>query len=259
MTHDELQGKRYNNASWRPVNLSLTNISGIGSGQASVRFLEPGIEAWKENDPQVTIVNIDLPDKGRMHLGYRVYDQGDGSWWYEYALHNLTSDRGASSFSIDLAPGVTISSSDFHDVDYHSGEPYDGTDWAVTEGPDAVLWETDTFASNANANALRWGTLYNFRFVANTPPVAGVEATIGLFKPGSGGDALTVLVDGPDMGGGLPCPADLDGLNGVDFQDLLLLLAAWGTNGSGADIADPTDIVDFQDLLGLLATWGPCP
>ena len=45
----------------------------------------------------------------------------------------------------------------------------------------------------------------------------------------------------------------------LGFQDLLLLLAAWGTDGDGADLAEPTDDVDFQDLLVLLSSWGPCP
>jgi len=36
---------------------------------------------------------------------------------------------------------------------------------------------------NANANALRWGTLYNFRFTVNVEPDT-TTATIGLFKPG---------------------------------------------------------------------------
>ena len=43
---------------------------------------------------------------------------------------------------------------------------------------------TETHATNADANALRWGTLYNFRFDANAAPVAGT-VTLGLFKPGT--------------------------------------------------------------------------
>jgi hypothetical protein len=58
------------------------------------------------------------------------------------------------------------------------------------------------------------------------------------------------------------CPADLDGNEAVDFQDLLLMLASWSPNpgscpGCPADV-DGDDDVDFQDLLVMLAAWGPC-
>ncbi len=66
---------------------------------------------------------------------------------------------------------------------------FDGTDWSTTEtyGTGGSLrWATSSYASDPNANALRWGTLYNFRFEAKRPPVQDCTATvtIELFKPG---------------------------------------------------------------------------
>ncbi len=64
-----------------------------------------------------------------------------------------------------------------------------------------------------------------------------------------------------------PCPGDITGPDGipdgtVDVQDLLLVLAQWGTAGPEGDItgADgvPDGIVDVSDLLAILAAWGPC-
>ncbi len=61
------------------------------------------------------------------------------------------------------------------------------------------------------------------------------------------------------------CPADIadsssampDGT--VNVFDLLELLANWGTNGNGANIAaPPNDTVDVFDLLDLLSAWGNC-
>ncbi len=50
-------------------------------------------------------------------------------------------------------------------------------------------------------------------------------------------------------------PADVDGDGDVDFQDLLLVLAAWGPNpGHPADI-NGDGVVDFQDIVLLLAAW----
>jgi len=54
------------------------------------------------------------------------------------------------------------------------------------------------------------------------------------------------------------CPGDIDCDGNVGVTDLLLLLAAWGTNP-----AQPADIngdgqMGILDLLQLLAGWGPC-
>ena len=69
----------------------------------------------------------------------------------------MNSDRGAGSFSIPIPAGVTVTNIGFHDVDYHSGEPYSPTDWAATIDGGTLTWATDDHSVNPNANALRWG------------------------------------------------------------------------------------------------------
>ena len=54
------------------------------------------------------------------------------------------------------------------------------------------------------------------------------------------------------------CPWDLDGGGGVGVEDLLALLAAWGTNPGGPPDFDGDGLVGVSDLLALLAGWGPC-
>jgi len=49
-----------------------------------------------------------------------------------------------------------------------------------------LTWSTETFADNPNANAIRWGTLYNFRFDADQSPRA-TTATIGFWSDGRHG------------------------------------------------------------------------
>src|SRR5207249_7957193 len=66
---------------------------------------------------------------------------------------------------------------------------------------DSITWNTETFAQNQNANAIRWGTLYNFRFDADQPPQAA-NATVGFFKTGS---PMTVAIQAP-TGNGTPTP-----------------------------------------------------
>jgi hypothetical protein len=47
-----------------------------------------------------------------------------------------------------------------------------------------MTWSTETFAQNQNANGIRWGTMYNFRFDSNKAP-AVANAAVGFFKTGS--------------------------------------------------------------------------
>jgi hypothetical protein len=251
VTHDEQINRRYNNASYREVNLSLTNMSGVGSGQGSVQFMKPGIRGWKANDNAVLEGFVNDPDGGRFFYAYKATDLGGGMWNYEYAIQNLCSDISAGSFSVPIPAGVTVSNVGFHDVDYHSGEPYDNTDWGVTVGADSVTWETTPHAQNPNANALRWGTLYNFRFDANAGP-AQAAAQLGMFK--ESGD-MVMAVHAPD-GPVTPCPADVDGDGVVSVNDLIEVVLNWGE--AEPDI-DGNGVVDVSDLVEVILNWGPCP
>jgi hypothetical protein len=65
----------------------------------------------------------------------------------------------------------------------------------ATVGGGAVSWSTETETINPNANAIRWGTTYNFRFDADAAPSV-VNATIGLWKTGSP-SSIATSVEGP--------------------------------------------------------------
>jgi hypothetical protein len=133
-----------------------------------------------------------------------------GVWHYEYALYNENLDRAIQSFSVPLIPGVNISNIGFHAPPQEPGWPNDGTfnnqgysstPWTVTQASGSITWNTETFAQNQNANAIRWGTLYNFRFDADQPP-QNADATVDFFKTGS---PLTVAIQAP-TGNGTPTP-----------------------------------------------------
>jgi hypothetical protein len=251
-------GNAFNNASYE--RLLVGSFSGGGWNMAftgsTTREL-PAIYAWKDNDPAVEIKVIDDDGKGSLYLGYRVTDNGDGTWHYEYALHNFNSHRSAREFIVPVAANVVVTNVDFHDVPYHSGEPYSDQPWSSTLGSSDISWGTETYDENENANALRWSSLYNFRFDANTPPMA-VEATVGLFRPGL---TMEVGVDalGPSEGQVQPCPWDCaDPADGqVDVLDFLALLAQWGQVGTSCDVnGGGVDITDFLEMIG---SWGACP
>ena len=204
VTADDSQaGNHKNNASWREIQFSsVSNMTGVST---TMHVGQPGIHAWKSVDPAVTIVEMMVPDEGGagVHgwyfLGYRVTENLDGTWNYNYALQNLTSDRGVRSFVLPLSSGAQISNVYFRGVPYHSGEPYDNTPWAYTAGGGEFGWaSTQTHAQNANANAIRWGNLFTFSFNSESAPVAGT-AEMDLFKPGSP-SILTAPVLVPDTG-----------------------------------------------------------
>ncbi len=257
VTHDEPLSRRHNNAAWREVILETNGIVGAEPGQESVHLGEPAIMAWAEIEG-ATVVPVDVPGDGRFFVGAQVTDLGNNSWAYEYAIQNLNVVRGAEGLGIPLPKGVAVSEIGFHDVDYHSGEPYDGTDWPGQIIDDAlgrrIAWATPSFDQNPNANALRWGTLYNFRFTADAPPVE-VQATLALFAPGEPA-TVTLSIPGPGehpMAG--PCndqdACTVDGLDGggncvhapVNCDDTNPCTTATCDPGSGC-LATPLDCDD---------------
>jgi len=191
-----------NNESYRPVSFSGTNMNLAGATQRE----KPGIQAWKDQDPSVTLSNVDVAADGRFIVGSNATLVSPGVWRYEYAVQNLNSHRSGQGFSIPIPAGAVVSNVGFHDVDYHSGEPYSSTDWAPVVGGTSVSWSTQTFAQNANANALRWDTIYNFRFDCDQAPGSG-SATIALFRTGA---PSTVVGAAVIPGGGPPPPPSND-------------------------------------------------
>lgn len=247
---DAADGNDNNNASYRPA--LVGSLSGGGYNLAmtgSTIAQQAAIHAWKAVDPEVAIVDLDVPDDGRFTVAYRVTDNGDGSWHYEYAVMNLNSDRCASSVAIACGAGASISDVGFKAIHHHSGEPYSTDDWNSVIAPRSVSWSTETHAMNADANALRWGTLYNFRFDASSPPAAAT-VTLGLFKPGS---PESIAFEGLGPAAACASVADLDCNGSVDGADLGLMLGAWGT--AGADL-DGDGVTDGADLGILLGAWG---
>lgn len=248
-----------NNASYRRAIVNQNNFF-IGLTGGTIRE-EPAINAWKVNDPSVELVNIDIPGDGRLIMGCDVTDNGDGTWHYEFAVHNLNSDRSVGTFTVPVPLGVTVTNMGFHSVDSHSGEPYSNAAWQNSEGDGAVSWNTESFAQNSNANAIRWGTLYNFRFDANSAPEVG-NVNIGLFKPGTPNSmsaaALVPSAVGPilvhggtddsfashSFGGYIDARAEsTDGINidlGMNEVTLVFSEEVFSPNGGDVDIADFT-------------------
>jgi hypothetical protein len=197
----------YNNASYRQYSVSGTTSFSFSPVGNTIRMLS-AIWAW--TGATVSRLEPDPGNDGFWFIGYKVTNPSAGVWHYEYALYNMNLDRAIQSFSVPLGFGANLSNIGFHAPPQHPGWANDGTQnnqgfsstpWTVTQAPDSITWNTETFAQNQNANAIRWGTLYNFRFDADQPPQS-TDATVGFFKTGS---PTMVAIQAPS-GGASPTP-----------------------------------------------------
>ena len=192
------QCNMYNNASYRRILVNgTTNFTFVMA--ASVVQRAAAVNAWTG----ATINTIEPAPgiDGRAFIAYKVTNPSIGLWHYEYAIYNENLDRAIQSFRIPGC-GITVSNPGFHAPLNHPGFPNDGTQgnagfsnapWIANQTYDALTWTTQTFGQNQNANAIRWGTLYNFRFDSDRPPQA-MNATIGFFKTGT---PIAVGIVGP--------------------------------------------------------------
>lgn len=264
---DDLQWNNgLNSASYREVN-------GLGSAGFGYAFVgatvqqSPAIAAWATIDPTVVLVPVDFvvpltyqsvtrDVTLRFWLGAKASDNGNGTWHYEYSIYNLNVDRAGQGFAMKLNPAMAVSNIGFSAPFYHSGEPCNNAPWTGT-GPAApgakgyMSWVTGTYtgvtATDNATNALRWSTMYSYRFDAAGAP-SNRAARLRLFKPGAG---PAVLVTPPVPMPPAPCPADVaDGVGnfgpdgfvtGTDFDAFVLAYFTEMKDAWDALIADITD------------------
>jgi hypothetical protein len=190
----------YNNVSHRRYNVSGTGSPFSFTPAAATVRTKPAIAAW----PGSTQVQIN-PAPGLDGIGtvaYKVTNPSPGVWHYEYAIFNQNLDRAIQSFGVPVGAGVTLSNIGFHAPPQHPGWTADGTfnnagyssaPWTQSQAGGMMTWSSETLAQNPNANAIRWGTMYNFRFDSNRPPQTA-NATVGFYKTG---EPITVQVHVP--------------------------------------------------------------
>jgi hypothetical protein len=156
------------------------------------RFSTIGMPLQLEPNPNPVVFNWGdvhetkavAPDDGLVILATKV-TRPDSDWHYEYALYNRTSDRGVYSFAVPVGT-ANVSQVGFRDADRDAA-----SDWTVTVADGMVTWSTDDHATDPDAPALFFQTLFNFWFDADRAPVPS-SATAGIFKPGLG---TTVFLD----------------------------------------------------------------
>ncbi len=209
------QCNMFNNASYRQFTVSGVPPNFTFSAVGSTVRTQPAIMVWTG-----ATVNQYQPDPGNdgiFFVGYKVTGPTNGMWHYEYAIYNENLDRGMQSFEVVFpAFPPILNNVGFHAPPQEPGwandgtfnnQGYSSTPWTFTLNPpppfpNSAMWNCETFAQNQNANAIRWGTLYNFRFDSSAPP-ASSTANIGFFKTGS---PISVAIQAPFMTDTTPTP-----------------------------------------------------
>jgi hypothetical protein len=184
------QCNMYNNVSYRQYSVTGTTSFTFSPVGATVR-MQPAIQAW--TGATISQFKPDPSNDGIGLVGYKVTNPSTGVYHYEYAIYNENLDRAVQMFSVPLGNGITVNNVGFHAPPQEPGWANDGTlnnagfsstPWTPTQTANALTWACETYAQNQNANAIRWGTLYNFRFDSNKAPMVGT-VTLGFFKTGA--------------------------------------------------------------------------
>jgi hypothetical protein len=162
-------------------------------------------------------------------------------------------------------PAADVTNIGFHGVFAHSGEPYPNTalnptNWTGTRSGGTVTWACAPYEAATlgnSSNAIRWGTLYNFRFDSNTAP-QDAPVTIGLFKPASAGSPATSVTGAVKAPTAPPNPCGNQDFNGDgDFgtdQDIEAFFACLGGTccatcwPGGSDFNGDGDFGTDQDI-----------
>ncbi|HLQ36604.1 MAG TPA: hypothetical protein VK348_02295 [Planctomycetota bacterium] len=119
---------------------------------------------------------------GRVYVGVKVTELGNGLWHYDYAAHNRDNSRGIAAFRVPKCAGARVFNLGFHDVD---ADPLN--DWSTQ-----VLATEIAFLATA-ANALEWNSVFSFWFDSDAAPVAG---TTSLDQARVGAGALSIGISG---------------------------------------------------------------
>ncbi|HKQ49835.1 MAG TPA: hypothetical protein VJZ71_17305 [Phycisphaerae bacterium] len=254
---DAANNNKNNNASYRPIAVSGSDAAWTFTQIGSTQRQQPGIRAWKDFDPTVTETDVIVEEAGGMTalviVAAQATDLGGGVHHYEYAIQNLNSDRSVRTVKVPVSPYATVTNVGFNDVDYHSGDgsgniTTDGTDWANTVGGGTIQWVVVDVAP-ADDNALRWGTLYNFRFDCDLPPTTG-DLTLGQYKAVNNETASTVVPsDVTCLRGDLNDDTIVDALDIQRFTDRLVGGGATSKEKCAGDLEGTPDfVIDADDM-----------
>lgn len=163
-------------------------------------------------------------DDGRFFVGVKATPIGAGVYHYEYAVHNVDSSRGGSSFSMPVDAGATVSNFSFGDIDNDSSN-----DWTGQRVGNEIVFAAP------NGNPLEWNTIYNFGFDVDFAPGSGL-CSIDAARPGPGSmvtDVPTKVPSGSTFATSTPVGDGCGGSNcQSSFYEFFNTASAWDLSNS---------------------------
>ncbi|NOT29750.1 MAG: hypothetical protein HOP15_04790 [Planctomycetes bacterium] len=120
-------------------------------------------------------------DDGRLFVAVKVggQDQTNGTYHYEYAVHNRDNRRGVGALRIPICASARVMNLGFGDIDQEAGN-----DWSASVVGNEIVF-------SGPSNPLAWNTIYNFWFDSDAAPVLD---TVELDQASAGPGAAFVSV-----------------------------------------------------------------
>lgn len=173
------------------VRATFTRNSTVWSVGGNDQYkLGPAIDRWVDPAaPPAGGASVTLNTaEGMVKVAAKSTNLGGGRWRYDYAVMNLDFARAVTTgaepnlrvISNLGLNGLTIpvGSATITDLSFGDGDLDAANDWTASVGGRNVTWTAPT------GNALNWGTLFRFSFIANQGPARGAFA-LGVATPGT--------------------------------------------------------------------------
>ncbi|MDF1809011.1 MAG: hypothetical protein P1U42_04880 [Phycisphaerales bacterium] len=261
---EETPETRANNASYRQVVFSpgAANATVVGPTYAQ----KAAIYAWRDHgngigmlDSSVTIRSATIPNDGIIHVGSKATDLDNGTWRYDYAVHNQNANNAILSL---VAPGAgffdNVTEISFSDVEYHDDVDglIDGSDILGFESNYNVFWKTND--SDEFQNVIRWGTTYNFSFEVNNEPEV-FRVILEYDIPGETFATLPILLEAIVPSQSDACHIDLVQDGELNFYEMSGFLSQFHVEYPGVDL-NSDGRYDFFDISEFIKQYSAgCP
>lgn len=233
------------NRAWEPVGISGTPGDSWSIDMSAVSENSPIQNGW----PGSEIVTVSPPANidGTLDLAYKVTENTDGTWRYEYAIYNFNFSAGIGSFKIPVDPSVNISATRFYapvkGSPFHSDDP-----WVMSHPADEISWSTPGISAGLPSNPLTWGWMHNFGFDADAPPVQTIVTLESHSASPFGVLEVMVLAPPPPPPAAIFLRGYCNGDGALNIADPIFLLGHLFSNQADPDCPDACDVNDDGSL-----------